>query len=110
MAGKSELERAIRDFDRAIALAPGRAASYTGRGKAREARGDIDGALADYTKAIQVEPTYALAYAHRASAFADVGKNMEATKDYQTCLRLNRSLAEFLKDRLSGRQNARKRN
>jgi Tfp pilus assembly protein PilF len=99
---KAEPGRAIIDFDRAIALAP-RAASYNGRGKARETRGDLDGAFADYTKAIDLDTGYALAYANRASVLAIKGRIVEATKDFQMCLKLNRALGEFLRDKLSPR-------
>ncbi len=90
-----QTDEAIADYGKAIELSPGAAEAYHNRGT---------GAIADYTKALQLEPSYVLAYAHRASVFASKGRSVEAAKDYQMCLKLNRALGEFLRDRLYLRQ------
>ena len=46
---KGELDRAITDYDLAIATYPGLTTAYLCRGAARVAKGDYDGAIADYT-------------------------------------------------------------
>ena len=53
---KGDLDGAITDYDKAIALIPDNASAYIIRGAAKKAKGDIDGAITDYDKAIALKP------------------------------------------------------
>jgi tetratricopeptide (TPR) repeat protein len=55
-AGRRQWEQAIRDYDRAISLAPKFALALYGRGVAKEQLGDRDGAEADVAAARQIDP------------------------------------------------------
>src|SRR4030095_15081780 len=59
---KGELDRAIPDYDLAIASESRSALAYYYRGIARQAKGDVDGALADFGRALEIDPRYADAY------------------------------------------------
>src|SRR5262249_61930701 len=63
---KGNVERALADYDLAIASDPLVAKAYYNRGLARQQKGDAAGALADYNKAIELNPRYADAYLNRA--------------------------------------------
>src|SRR5262245_40492177 len=55
---KGEIERAISDFDLAIATDRGLAAAWYNRGLARYRQGDRAGALRDYNQALQLAPRH----------------------------------------------------
>jgi tetratricopeptide (TPR) repeat protein len=87
LAGRGELERAIGDFDRALALRPDDAVALRHRGFARDARGEFDRAIADYDRAIELKPDYAAAWGDRGLAWASQGQHERALRD------LDRSIA-----------------
>src|SRR5436190_1400003 len=51
---KGELERAIADYDLAIAFDTNYSFAYFNRGLAREQKGDLTGAVKDYDRAIEL--------------------------------------------------------
>src|SRR5882724_6216450 len=53
------LDGAMVDYTKAIALDPDHANPYYNRGMLKNVNGDLDGALADYTKAIELDPDHA---------------------------------------------------
>src|SRR5262245_2310546 len=65
---KGELERAITDFELAIASDPNLAYGYNSRGVARWRLKDYERAVADFTSAIQLDPRFAEAYVNRGKA------------------------------------------
>jgi tetratricopeptide (TPR) repeat protein len=84
-----DADRALRDFDTAIRLAPDSAMAYMNRGRALQDRGRTDAAIADYTKAIGLMPSYALAYTNRGSAYQRTGRTSEALEDFSRAVRLS---------------------
>ena len=52
---KGELDLALADFDRALAIDPELAGAYADRGRAYELKGDRDQAIADYRKALSLK-------------------------------------------------------
>ena len=66
---KGEVDRAIADFDKAIALNPDYAAAYYNRGTAYGMKGDYDRAIADFGRAIKLNPKDADAYNNRGLAY-----------------------------------------
>ena len=55
---KGEVDRAIADFDKAIALDPKLAFAYFNRGVAYEKKGDKEQAIADFRKALEIDPSH----------------------------------------------------
>lgn len=84
----SDLEKAIEDFDRALALNAGYAEASSNRGMAHLARGDFPQALRDYDTAIAFDPVYGPAYANRCWLFGFIGYGEEALADCEASLRL----------------------
>ena len=72
--GKSNLDRALEDYDRAVRLEPGHPAFFNGRGFTWHMKGIEDEdrptcedrALSDYAEAIRIDPKYASAMNNRA--------------------------------------------
>src|SRR5688500_14502332 len=62
---KGQWDRAIAEYDRAIALGSARAEPYNNRGNARRATGDLEGAYQDYSRALEINPRLALTYNNR---------------------------------------------
>ncbi len=54
---KGEVDRAIADYDEAIALDPNEAFTYYNRGNAYDDKGDKEQAFADYRKAFEIDPS-----------------------------------------------------
>src|SRR6516164_2368282 len=70
---KGDLERALADFTKAIAIDPKVARAYTNRGLVLKTKGDLDRAIADYDKAIELDPKHLLAYYDRGNAWSKKG-------------------------------------
>ncbi|HKX84860.1 MAG TPA: tetratricopeptide repeat protein, partial [Pyrinomonadaceae bacterium] len=64
--GKGEMDNAINDYDRAIAILPGMAAAYHARATALFAKKDYERSLADYGKALRIDPRFTRAFIGRA--------------------------------------------
>src|SRR5262245_52133479 len=69
---KGELDRAIADYDLAIAF-DACAAIYNNRGLARQRKGDLAGSLSDYDRAIELNPRYAEGLINRGLFHAEQG-------------------------------------
>jgi lipoprotein NlpI len=61
-------DRAIADFNQAIALDAKMTAAYINRGVAHLGKSDWDLAIADFTIAIALDPNQSVAYLNRAQA------------------------------------------
>jgi tetratricopeptide (TPR) repeat protein len=92
--GKSEYERAIADYDRAIELDPKYAMAYHNRGLSHYNRRDYDQAIADYSHAIQLNPKYAVAYHGRGLAYRKKGEYDRAIADYDRVIELDPQYTE----------------
>jgi tetratricopeptide (TPR) repeat protein len=55
---KGDLDGALADFERALALQPDLAAAYSGRGLVRNAKEDFERALADLRRAFELRPDW----------------------------------------------------
>jgi tetratricopeptide (TPR) repeat protein len=64
-ANKGDLDRAMADYDQAIALDAKLAAAYNNRGLAYHNKGNLDHAIADFSAAIALDPKDAKAYNNR---------------------------------------------
>jgi hypothetical protein len=89
---KKEFERAITDYDRAIAIDSRNASAYVNRGATHERKGNLDSALADYNRAIDLDPRHVNAYNGRGNIRALKREWDRAIADYdkQIDIDLNR--------------------
>src|SRR5262245_37252605 len=62
---KGELDKAIADYELAIAFDSRSAGAYYNRGNVRNCKGDFEGALKDFNRAIELDPRYENAYLNR---------------------------------------------
>ena len=79
-----DYERAIQDYNKAIALDPNHASAYNNRGIAYYKKGDYEQAIIDYTKTIELDPDDATAYYNRGEALLHLSKWEEAKADLTT--------------------------
>jgi lipoprotein NlpI len=88
---KGDNDRAIQDYDQAIALDSKNAIVFYDRGRAYQAKGDDDRAIADYSETLRLDPrhTYPYAFIGRASAYQSKGDNDRAISDYSAVIKLN---------------------
>jgi len=77
-----DLDKAITDYGRAIALSPGMAEAYHCRGTAWLTKKDYERAMADYDKALKIDPQYTRSYLGRGLAELDMDKVKEAFNDF----------------------------
>ena len=69
MLTKSQYDKAISDYTKAIEINPRFAEAYYNRGLAYGKKGQYDKAISDYTKAIEINPRFAEAYNNRGDAY-----------------------------------------
>lgn len=62
---KGEIDAAIADYTRAIALNSADLFAFNNRANTRRDKGDVEGAVADYGEAIRLDPDYTAAYINR---------------------------------------------
>ncbi|MFC5269547.1 tetratricopeptide repeat protein [Adhaeribacter terreus] len=89
-------DRALKDWNEAIALEPKNAENYAGRGYAYFWLQKQQQALADYNQAIALKPDFAEAYAHRAQLYTDSLVQLNtALADIDKALQLDTKKPEF---------------
>ena len=64
-----EVDTALNDFEKAIALNPNYAEAYHNRGCAHFERGEFEKAIANFDKVLELDPSNALANQYRELAF-----------------------------------------
>ncbi len=88
--GKGDFERAIADYDAAVALDPGYAYAYYNRGNANRALGRYPLAVDDYDKAIELDPDDDEAYGSRGNTKFYMGWFSSAAQDFEHLLATDR--------------------
>lgn len=83
-----DLNGAVRDYNRAIELAPTDGELYFNRGNALVAAGQYREAILDYDRAIQLVPSYARAIFNRGTAYALAGQPDAARRDWRAAIQL----------------------
>ena len=102
---RGQLDRALADYDTAIAVKPDNYAPYVNRGVLRGEAGMFDKAMADFNEAIALNPDYAETYSDRGIVYALTGQYDRALEDFNKALALNPDLADayFNRGRLYAR-------
>jgi tetratricopeptide (TPR) repeat protein len=85
-------EKALVDFNRAIALEPDIAYFYEQRGFLYQKMRKYDGALADYNRALELDPVFASVYNDRGIIYFNSGDLGKALADYNRALQINPKL------------------
>jgi tetratricopeptide (TPR) repeat protein len=93
LAGKSESDKAIADYDEALRLDPNFVVAYYNRAWVFRKKREPDRAIADYTEAIRINPKYALAYNARGITFNDKAEYDRAIADFDAVIALDPRLA-----------------
>ncbi|MBI5622893.1 MAG: tetratricopeptide repeat protein [Elusimicrobia bacterium] len=85
-AGKGDLARAGKAFDKALELEPGYAFARLGRAALLLAKGDEAGALAEYDEVLRADPKHFAATFNKAAALLASGRRDEALETYRAAL------------------------
>ena len=93
---KGEYDKALADFDKAIALGLENATVYGNRGMAYNGKGDYDRAMADFTKAIALDPKNATAYESRGTSYDSKGDYDKAIADFDQAIALDHNAIAFM--------------
>src|SRR6185312_4996999 len=96
---KGQYDRAIQDYDHAIAINPKDADAFNNRGTTYRAKGQYDLAIQDYDQALRLTPNSAMALNNRCFAKALMGQLEEALADCNESLRLRSGDANTLASR-----------
>jgi Tfp pilus assembly protein PilF len=83
-----QLDRALADYNRALALNPNMVEALTNRGTVLARMGDYTGAMRDFDAAIRTNPRYAQAYKNRGVALSQLKRYEEAIADFRKLLEL----------------------
>ena len=92
-----QFNRALADYDRALALDPNLADAYNNRGILHLARGDVEAAQADFSAAIAINPAHALAYYNRGIALRLHGDLEDSKKDLEQAATLTPRLRDSVR-------------
>jgi tetratricopeptide (TPR) repeat protein len=96
-AGKPD--RALEDYNQALALDPRLAAAWRARADVYWGKSDVAAALADYDRALALDPRDAGAHLGRGRARAARGDRRPAVADFTAALRLDPRLADAYRAR-----------
>jgi lipoprotein NlpI len=96
---QGENDRAIHDFDRAIALSPGLVVAWRNRGLAYRGKGDFERALADYDQATVLAPGDARLYVDRGQVYLATNDHARAIQDFDRAVGIKPDLAPALEYR-----------
>jgi len=92
-ANDGAYDRAIKDFDRAIAADPKYVAAFNNRGLTYRGKGEYDRAIHDFTQAIKLDPKDAFAFNNRGLAYASKGQYDRAIHDYDQAIGIDPDFA-----------------
>ncbi|HTK49280.1 MAG TPA: tetratricopeptide repeat protein [Gemmatimonadaceae bacterium] len=96
---QKEYDRAIRDFDRAIALQPGLVVAWRNRGLAHREKGDFERAIADYDQAALLSPADARVFNDRGLAYVGMDDYAHAIQDFDRAISLKPDHAAAMQNR-----------
>ena len=102
LAKKGNVDAAIADYTKAIAIDPNLAWAYYSRGEAYIQKGDVDRGIADYGKAIAIDPKNFLAYNNRGAAYYYKGEVDRAISDFTKVIAIEPNYAAAYHNRAAG--------
>jgi tetratricopeptide (TPR) repeat protein len=88
-ANMGQLNKAIENFDKAIALNPNDYLAHSNRGAAFEKMGQLDKAIKSYDRAVTLNPNDFTAYYNRGITFERMGQLKKAIEDFEQAIALN---------------------
>jgi len=94
---KNELytwKSALKDYDKAIELAPDFESAILNRGTVKDENGDYNGAIEDYNKAIELNPNNGMAYFNRGNTKFNMKDQEGACLDWHKALDLGEGYAQ----------------
>jgi lipoprotein NlpI len=94
-----QYDRAIRNFDRALALQPGLVVAWRNRALANREKGDYERAIADYEQASVLAPSDARVFTDRGVAYVLLGDYRQALRDFDRAIALKSDHAPALEHR-----------
>jgi serine/threonine protein kinase len=94
-----QYERALTDYDRAIAHDPNYATAYYNRGVTHATLQQYKRALADFDRAIALDPNDASAYTNRGVTYLTLRQNERALADFDRAIALNPNVAQAYSNR-----------
>ncbi len=86
LSDAGQLDEAMNQFNKAIALDPEEAYAYHGRGLMYQKKRQLDEALRDLNEAVRLNPELAEAYNSRGTVLEQQGKLREALDDYEIAI------------------------
>lgn len=92
-------DKAIRDFNGALDLAPDYSTAYYNRANAYDAKADYYKALADYDRAIELDPKAAKAYNNRGLTYGRIEQYTRAIDDFSEAVSLDPNYAMAFNNR-----------
>jgi tetratricopeptide (TPR) repeat protein len=96
---EGNMEAALSDFSKSIALNPDYEDAYFNKGTVDNALGNIKGAIADYNMSIKLNPKQADSYNNRGWAYYQLGDEPSAMQDYNAAIALKPEYAEAYNNR-----------
>jgi tetratricopeptide (TPR) repeat protein len=88
-ANREQLDKAIENFDKAIALNPTDYLAYSNRGAAFDKMGQLDKAIESYDRAVTLNPNDFTAYYNRGITYERMGQLKKAIEDFEQAIALN---------------------
>lgn len=101
---QQNLEAALKDYERAVALAPDNVDALIGRARLRRRFQDFDGALKDYNRIIELRPEIAATWSHRGMVKKKNKDLNGAVSDYNRAIELDSRNPSFFNNRGLARQ------
>ncbi|RUA06028.1 MAG: hypothetical protein DSY43_03200 [Gammaproteobacteria bacterium] len=98
-ADLKQFEKAIEDYDEAIALKPKYADAFCNRGAAYTHLKQPEKAIEDYDKAIALKPKHAKAFYNRGNAYTHLKQFEKAIEDYDEAIALKPKYADAFYNR-----------
>ncbi|WP_082523863.1 tetratricopeptide repeat protein [Methylobacterium sp. Leaf399] len=86
---KEDYDRAIADFNEAIAVDPSDADFFRSRGSTYDDMERYDAAIEDYDRSIKLDPTVGDSFVNRGIAYGNKGDFERAIKDFDEAIRLD---------------------